>query len=170
MTSDEEPTTDAVDLWLAWKQANERLRSAIIGDVSAHSDVGEPERTVLIHLHAAGGTLRQNALASATGWDRGRLSHLLTRMEAQGLARRTRLTNGVDVSITTGGEAAWADAERSLRAALERHLLNRLGPDQVMHLRELLRVLSEDRLLPHPAADGLNRTHSRPRVTGTHEQ
>ncbi|WBU37757.1 MarR family winged helix-turn-helix transcriptional regulator [Homoserinibacter sp. YIM 151385] len=145
MTGDEDSTMDVVQLWLAWKHANEHLRASIIRDVNAASDVGEPERTVLIHLHAAGGTLRQNALAAATGWDRGRLSHLLTRMEDQRLVARTRLKNGVEISISSAGERAWADAEASLRDALGRHVLHVLDPEQVEGLRDILRRLTGPR-------------------------
>lgn len=142
MTGNEDIATDVVQLWLAWKQANEYLRAAVIRHVNAHSEVGEPERTVLIHLHAAGGTIRQNALSAATGWDRGRLSHLLTRMEDQNLAKRTRLRNGVEITVTSTGEAAWVEAERSLRVALERHLLERLDSAQVTQLGGILHALT----------------------------
>ena len=142
--SNEVQPVDAVQLWLAWKHANEHLRSAVIRDVGEHSELAEPERTVLIHLHAAGGSLRQNALTAATGWDRGRLSHLLTRMEARRLVQRARLNNGVDISITPVGEAAWTAAEASLRTALQHHIIERLEPEQLTHLFAVLSALSRD--------------------------
>jgi len=74
-------TDEDVALWLPWKRVNEVMRARILADVIAHSPLTEPELTVLIHLDEAGGSLRQNALASTAGWDRTRLSHLLTRMQ-----------------------------------------------------------------------------------------
>lgn len=142
--SNEVSPVDAVQLWLAWKHANEYLQSAVIRDVGEHSELAEPERTVLIHLHAAGGSLRQNALTVATGWDRGRLSHLLTRMETQQLVQRARLKNGVNIAITTAGEAAWTAAEASLRTALHHHIIEKLEPEQLTHLVTVLRALSRN--------------------------
>jgi len=77
-------STDPVDdvaLWLSWKRVSEVTRGRILADVIAQSPLTEPELTVLVHLDEASGALRQNALAAAAGWDRTRLSHLLTRME-----------------------------------------------------------------------------------------
>jgi DNA-binding MarR family transcriptional regulator len=77
---------------------SEVVRTAVIADVIAGSDLSEAEMTVLVHLNGAGGSARQNALAASTGWDRTRLSHLLTRMESRGYLARSRLRNG-----TAGG-------------------------------------------------------------------
>ncbi len=130
-------------LWLRWKQAAEVVRAAVVADVAAASSVPEPELAVLVHLDHAGGTLRQNALAAATGWDRTRLSHLLTRMEQRGLLTRTRLRNGVELATTPAGAEVIAAAARPLREAVQRHLSSRLDAGQRRALLEIATALIE---------------------------
>lgn len=120
-------TQDPGELWKLWKRSYESVRSAIVADVTAHSDLTEPEFAVVIHLHDAGGGLRQNALGRALAWDRTRVSHLVSRMEARGTVERRKLTNGVDIVLTAAGRAHYEAARPHLDAAVRRHLLDRLG-------------------------------------------
>lgn len=131
----------AIESWLQFKRTAERVRAAIIADVTAQSEVPESELTVLIHLAEAGGSLRQNALANLTGWDRTRLSHLLTRMERAGRLRRARLRNGVELHLEPTA-AGLVDSTRPMLAeAAERHLSQKLTPAQRRSLRQILDAL-----------------------------
>ncbi|MYR07728.1 MarR family transcriptional regulator [Gordonia sp. SID5947] len=130
-----------VSLWLLWKRTSEVVRTAVIDDVTTANSISEPELTVLVHLHKAGGTSRQNALVTSTGWDRSRLSHLLTRMEKRGFLTRERLRNGVEVSLAPAGEELMADKQRALRDAVERHLISKLDVAQQRALRDILTTL-----------------------------
>lgn len=135
--------SDDVALWLAWKRVSEVTRSRILADVVAHSRLTEPELTVLAHLDEAGGQMRQNALAAAAGWDRTRLSHLLTRMEERGHLRRERLRNGADVLILDGGRKALASTRKPLADAVHRHITGRLTEQQKKALRTITDALSD---------------------------
>lgn len=130
-----------VELWLLWKRTSEVIRTAVIDDVTAANSVSEPELTVLVHLKSAGGTSRQNALVVSTGWDRSRLSHLLTRMEKRGFLTRAKLRNGVEVSLAPAGKELMADKQRALRDAVERHLISKLDVEQQRALRDILTTL-----------------------------
>lgn len=132
----------ATDEWLRWKRANEVVRLAVVGDVSVAAGVSEPELTVLVQLNDAGGTLRQNAIVASTGWDRTRLSHLLTRMEARGYLGRERIRNGVEVTLQPAGRALIDAAQPRLEAAVRRHLLDRLTDEDRRALHQII-----DRLL-----------------------
>src|SRR3954465_4423016 len=88
-----------VRLWLLWKQVSELVRTSVIADVTDASDLSEPELTVLVNLNGAGGSVRQNALGASTGWDRTRLSHLLTRIESRGWRPPSRPKIGVAVPL-----------------------------------------------------------------------
>lgn len=132
----------ATERWLRFKRAYETVRLGIIADTTAGSGVPEPELSVLVHLHEAGGVLRQNAVAASTGWDRTRLSHLLTRMEARGLVSRRRLTNGAEVVLEPPGRALLDGAGPQLEAAARSRMLDRLDADDRRALDRLL-----DRLL-----------------------
>ncbi|MBT0768674.1 MarR family transcriptional regulator [Kineosporia sp. J2-2] len=132
---------DGVELWLLWKQIGERVRASVVADVLEHSELSEPEMTVLVQLRTAGGTIRQNALASSLGWDRTRLSHLLTRMEQRGYLSREKLRNGVEISVADAGLEVYATTEPLLAAASRRHFLDRLDEGQRRALRDVLETL-----------------------------
>ncbi|MEU4508151.1 MarR family winged helix-turn-helix transcriptional regulator [Nonomuraea wenchangensis] len=132
----------ATDLWLRWKRAHEKIRAAVIAETTAASGVSEPELSVLVCLHESGGSLRQNALAAALGWDRTRLSHLLTRMTDRGYVARDKVQNGMEVALCPPGRQVLDATLPALETATRRHLLDRLGPDDARTLKALV-----DRLL-----------------------
>jgi DNA-binding MarR family transcriptional regulator len=134
---------DDVTLWLAWKRVNELIRGRILAEVTTHASLTEPELTVLVHLDQAGGSLRQNVLASAAGWDRTRLSHLLTRMETRGQLRRERLRNGVEVTLLDPGREALATTQAPLADAVHRHFTSRLDAENRAALVALTDALSD---------------------------
>lgn len=138
-------STDATDiaLWMSWKRVSEVTRGRILDDVIAHSTLTEPELTALVNLDEAGGTLRQNALAAATGWDRTRLSHLLTRMEERGLLSRERLRNGVDLTMLPSGKDALESTRTPLAEAVRRHVTSRLTAEQQDALRAITSALTD---------------------------
>ena len=129
---------EEVDLWFRWKRTHEMIRLAVVSEVTAAAGVSESDLNVLIHLHAAGGTLRQNALAAATGWDRTRLSHLLTRMEARNYLKRRRSGPGMEVVMSAAGRAAFEAAQVPLHSAVEAHLLGKLRASDKAALRAIL--------------------------------
>jgi DNA-binding MarR family transcriptional regulator len=133
-----EDARDDVSLWLFWKRTGEMVRSNVVAEVTAGSGLSEPELTVLVQVNEAGGRLRQNSLAAATGWDRGRLSHLLTRMESRGYVSRERLRNGVEIVMLAPGQDVITAAQPHLAAAVDRHLTGKLTPAQREALREIL--------------------------------
>jgi len=133
---------EATELWLRWKRAHEMVRAAVIAETTAASGVSEAELSVLVCLHESGGSLRQNALAAALGWDRTRLSHLLTRMADRGYVARGRVPNGVEVTLCPEGGRVIETTLPTLEAATRRHLLDRLGPEDAKTLKALV-----DRLL-----------------------
>ncbi len=134
---------DDVSLWLAWKRVGEVTRGRILTDVIADSSLTEPELTVLVHLDEAGGTLRQNALATAAGWDRTRLSHMLTRMEQRDHLSRERLRNGVVVTVLEAGRSSPAATRAPLADAVDRHVTGRLSAERRSALRAITEALSD---------------------------
>lgn len=132
-----------VALWMSWKRVTEVTRGRIIADVIAHCRLTEPELTVLIHLDEAGGVLRQNAIASAAGWDRTRLSHLLTRMEERGYLARERLRNGVEVTMLHPGRDALAGTREPLAEAVYRYFTSRLNASQRAALATITDLLAD---------------------------
>ncbi|MEV4222281.1 MarR family winged helix-turn-helix transcriptional regulator [Nonomuraea sp. NPDC049725] len=136
---------EATELWLRWKRAHELVRAAVIAETTAASGVSEPELGVLVCLHESGGSLRQNALAATLGWDRTRLSHLLTRMADRGYVARDKVPNGVEVTLCPAGRRVIDTTLPTLETATRCHLLDRLGPDDAKTLKALIdRLLSSE--------------------------
>ncbi|MEV4841587.1 MarR family winged helix-turn-helix transcriptional regulator [Nonomuraea sp. NPDC049486] len=136
---------EATELWLRWKRAHELVRAAVIAETTAASGLSEAELSVLVCLHESGGSLRQNALAAALGWDRTRLSHLLTRMADRDYVARDKVPNGVEVTLRPEGRNAIKATLPTLEMATRRHLLDRLGPDDARTLKAIAdRLLSGD--------------------------
>ncbi|MFY1650980.1 MarR family winged helix-turn-helix transcriptional regulator [Solwaraspora sp. WMMB762] len=133
---------EGTELWLRWKRAYETVRAAVIVETTTASGVSEPELSVLVCLHESGGSQRQNALAAALGWDRTRLSHLLTRMTERDYVARAKVPNGVEVALRPDGRRVIDATLPALEAATRRHLVDPLGTDDAKTLKTLV-----DRLL-----------------------
>ncbi len=141
---DEAPRRSAeLELWFAWKRAQELVRGWIAEDIAAATGLSDPDFGILIRVDDAGGTLRQNQLAASMGWDRSRLSHQLTRMESRGLLTRRRVGGGVEVVISDAGRSAASSARPVHAAAVHRHLVAPLTAAQLDALPELLERLTE---------------------------
>ncbi|GHF16634.1 transcriptional regulator [Amycolatopsis deserti] len=136
---------ESIELWLLWKRAYETVRAAVIADMTAASGLSDAELSVLVHLHESGGVLRQNALAAALGWDRTRLSHLLTRMEKRDYVARGKVANGVEITLRPAGRRTIDASVPALSASTRRHLLDRLGPGDAAALKNIVeRLLSTE--------------------------
>ncbi|GAB3118100.1 MarR family winged helix-turn-helix transcriptional regulator [Streptomyces calidiresistens] len=135
---------EATALWLLWKRVHDDVRARIIGDMTARTGVSEPELTVIVKVEEAGGTLRQSAIAARLGWDRTRLSHLLTRMEARGYVARQKVAGGVEVRLLPPAEAVVRASAPDLEKSARRHLVNRLGPGEAAALDRILRRLLQE--------------------------
>ena len=134
---------ESIELWLLWKRAHETVRAAVIADMTAASGLSDAELSVLVQLHESGGVLRQNAIAAALGWDRTRLSHLLTRMEKRDYVARGKVANGVEITLRPAGRRTIDASVPALSASTRRHLLDRLGPDDAKALKDIVeRLLS----------------------------
>ena len=118
------------------------IRGRILADILEHSPLTEPEFTVLAYITEAGGSIRQNALATAAGWDRTRLSHLLSRMEARGYLARERLQNGSVVTMNAPGVEAFRATREPLVAAVQRHFTTLLDADQRDRLSDVIDILT----------------------------
>lgn len=118
--------SEPVALWLLWKRAFEHVRARVVAHVTAHSDLSESELSVLIALREAGGAARQSETAAALGWDRTRLSHLLTRMETRDLVTRSHRDRTVRVQLRPHGRELLDALTPALEAATRHHLVDRI--------------------------------------------
>ncbi|MEV5955955.1 MarR family winged helix-turn-helix transcriptional regulator [Streptomyces sp. NPDC051987] len=131
---------EPVELWSAFKRAHELVRTRVVADTAEAAGLSEPDLTILVNLHKAGGALRQSELAASLGWDRTRISHQLTRMAKRGLVARER-GDGVTVALTDAGCRTVAAVHPGLEAAVRRHFTDRLSAAEIETLSTLLRRL-----------------------------
>lgn len=130
-------------LWFAWKRAHEVIRTRVAEDVHAATGLSDADVAILIHTADAAGPLRQNLLTTRLGWDRTRVSHHVSRMEARGLVQRQKLGDGVEVRLTATGQRVVDDVQPIHALAVRQHLIEPFTPEQVAHLREALDRISE---------------------------
>ncbi len=116
----------------------------MISDVTTRATVSEAELTVLVALSEAGGTLRQNALVASTGWDRTRLSHLLTRMQTRGYVSRNKLRNGVELVLEGPRRTTVEQSHPLLEIGVRNHLLSKLDRNEQQALQHLLNKLIDE--------------------------
>ncbi|MFF4341773.1 MarR family winged helix-turn-helix transcriptional regulator [Kitasatospora sp. NPDC001540] len=142
------------ELWDAWMRAQRLLARELERGLQRDCDISKAEFSVLVTLwRAADRELRVGELAEALDWDKGRVSHQLTRMEKRGFVRRTRY--GADgrragIGLTPEGRRAAEGAVLVHGANIRRHFLDPLTPEQA----SVVRAWSEqtlDRLEPHRA-------------------
>ncbi len=77
------------EFWDRWMSAQRRLVLEIDRRLQRRFGISKAEFSVLVTLRgAAGGEMRVVELADTLGWDKSRVAHQLTRMEARGLVDR----------------------------------------------------------------------------------
>lgn len=107
---------------------------------------------VLIRLaRSPGGSLTATELAKAIALSSGGTTHLVDRLEREGLVERRsdeRDRRVVRVGLTDGGLDILASAVPRHLDSIDRHLLAPLGPERLRALGETSRVL-RDALAPH---------------------
>jgi len=87
--------------------------------------------------------MRQQELADAMRWDRTRLSHQLTRMEARGWISRKKGDKGATlVSLTEAGRQAQHRAVPMLSQIVKQRFFSRLTPAQLTTLEEIRAALT----------------------------
>jgi len=129
------------ETWQALKKLSTVIVSLMAGEVVP--GVSGADYSVLSRLEELGGeelTLGQSVLLKSLGWDRSRLSHQLTRMEARSLVARSHAGRTATVSLLPAGKEAIAQA-RPGHAAIIRQLLEQLAADEAAAIKALAKRL-----------------------------
>lgn len=112
--TDEEQRT-----WRSFLALSRSMQTAIDRQLARDSALSGSEYEVLVQLsESRTGVVRSRDLLVALGWERSRLSHLLSRMARRGLLERLPCDSdgrGLDVRIT-------AEGRRTIEAAAPGHL------------------------------------------------
>ncbi len=112
-----------------------RLSGRVARELQRETGLSGADYEVLVNLsEAPEGRLRAFQLGGATGWEKSRLSHHITRMEDRGLVRREACASdsrGAFVVLTVAGrEAIEAAAPRHVEH-VRRWFVDALTPEQL---------------------------------------
>lgn len=110
------------------------------------TDLSGPEFGVLSRLAAFGkGEMRQNEIATVMGWEKGRLSHQLTRMEKRKLIKRRPADGrGTLVAFTKIGREKLEYALPARAESVRRNLLSRLSAEQIDMIVRVNNILGDE--------------------------
>ncbi|MEV4462947.1 MarR family transcriptional regulator [Micromonospora echinofusca] len=143
--------------WRGYRRMRRLLDLELARELMRDAGLSEPDYDVLSDLsETPDQRLRLSELADRMLWSRSRLSHHLTRMQQRGLVTREECASdgrGAVVVLTAEGRRAVEAAAPGHVAAVRRHLIDLLTPDEVAALDALThRVV--DHLAGRDAARG----------------
>jgi DNA-binding MarR family transcriptional regulator len=132
--------------WRAFLRVMVTVQAGTSRDLAAIG-LSEPDYEVLSTLsERPGHTSSLHAQADKMGWSRSRLSRHATRMEQRGLLRRTPDPadgRGCFLALTDQGLEALTAAAPAHVESVRRHLIDRLGPDDLAAIERIARRLQD---------------------------
>ncbi|MFG2099181.1 MarR family winged helix-turn-helix transcriptional regulator [Micromonospora echinaurantiaca] len=127
--------------WRGYNQMRRLLTLELARELMRDAGLSEPDYDVLSDLsETPDQRLRLSELADRMLWSRSRLSHHLTRMQQRGLVTREECATdgrGAIVVLTAEGRRAIEAAAPGHVAAVRRHLVDLLTPDEIAALDAL---------------------------------
>lgn len=127
------------ELWHTWMQAQRLLALELDRCLQRDYGITKAEFSVLVSLHQApDGRLRVGELAESLGWDKSRVSHQLTRMEARDLVEPTTgesSSRRVGVGLTAKGREAAESAILGHAGNIHSYFFEALTPEQTEAIR-----------------------------------
>ena len=138
--------------WRLYVDVQHHLERVLHRELLAGSGLSSAEFAVLVPLsETPAEKLRARDLCRELGWDRTRLSHLVTRMQQRGLVRRSACAGdarGSVVELTAEGRRAISDAAPAHTDAVRPYLIDLLEDDEIASMPDVvMRVL--EGLDPH---------------------
>jgi DNA-binding MarR family transcriptional regulator len=137
-------------IWYAFRVMGEDVLARVDRDIAQATGISGSDFAVLSRLAAFGkGQMRQQDLGRSLNWDKSRLSHHLTRMQARALIERqpgagTGNGQGVLVILTQDGREKLDAARPAHAESIRRHLLSRLTADQIDTIIRISNLLGDE--------------------------
>jgi DNA-binding MarR family transcriptional regulator len=145
--------------WRSFLDVMERLKAALHRELQREAGLSGPDYSVLVRLsEAPDGRLRAYEIGAATGWEKSRLSHHLTRMEQRGLVARRQCAGSrfFDVVLTDQGRNAVEEAAPRHVGHVRDWFVDALTPEQLDALAEACEAIAarlEQAPCSEPACD-----------------
>lgn len=129
-------------VWRAFLAANAQLSTEIDRRLRQAHGLSQGEYGTLAALREAQGRrLQVKQIAELLGWERSRVSHLLTRMEQRGLVNRQEGADdarATDVVLTPLGTKTLLGAVRTHAADLRSTFFSQMTPEEAAVVRTVL--------------------------------
>lgn len=127
--------------WSSFYAMGRRLDRALDLRLQHESGLSASEYEVLLAIKLSSDRqLRVTAIALAIGWEKSRVSHLVTRMEKRGLVTRTDCptdARGSWIGLTASGRRSVLGAIRSHTKAVRRFFFDVLTPQDAAAIQAL---------------------------------
>ncbi len=127
--------------WRSFLLMARRLNARVARELQRETGLSGADYEVLVHLsETPEGRLRAFELGRATGWEKSRLSHHITRMEDRDLVGRATCptdSRGAFVVLTDAGRTAIEAAAPRHVEHVRRFFVDALTPDQLDALADI---------------------------------
>lgn len=141
MTDTDTLSDSELEVWRAFYVMRRRLDRALDLQLQRASGISASEYEVLFTVNdAPNRQLRGRDIAAGIGWEKSRVSHLVSRMEKRGLVARAECetdARGSWIGLTPDGRRAVLRAIRGHLAAVRRYFFDVLEPEDAEHLLRL---------------------------------
>jgi DNA-binding MarR family transcriptional regulator len=135
MTEVSEISNEHWDAWRSVFAMRRQLDLVLERRLQQMADISQSEFEVLLAIfQEPGGQLRGRQLGERLGWERSRVSHLITRMERRGLVARNECTvdlRGTWIVLTSDGKRAVLGSMRDHAATIRRYFFDVLSDDEL---------------------------------------
>lgn len=142
MSTVSEVSPEEWDLWRDYFRGGRELVAALDRRLQDDAGISHPEYLLMMSLwHAPEHSLRTGELADELSWEKSRVSHQVTRMEARGLVERRECetdARGVWVTLTPDGSRLLLRATRDHTDAIREWFFEQLDAEE----REVLGRIS----------------------------
>lgn len=129
-----EPTQAEKDLWRAFTLMRRQLDLTLERRLQADAGISTADYEILVSLlENPDKRLRAGQLGDIIGWEKSRVSHQISRMEARSLVKREECgddARGVWVVLTSEGSRAALGAMRDRREAVTQYFFDPLDEEQ----------------------------------------
>jgi DNA-binding MarR family transcriptional regulator len=136
---------DEMRFWRGFIEVSGRAIDAINADLRADADLTHDDYEVLVRLsEAPDRRMRMSELADQVIQSRSRLTQRVDRLVERGLVERQRCPEdrrGMLAALTDDGFRTLAAAAPAHVASVRRHLIDRLGPEQIRAGAELFEAV-----------------------------
>jgi DNA-binding MarR family transcriptional regulator len=148
---------DEWDVWRSFHSMRRQLDLVLDRRLQQDAGISGPDYEILLTLfEAPRNQLRSRELVELLGWEKSRLSHQVTRMEARGLVERSDCdtdARGTWIGITALGRRTTLGAMRDHALTIRRLFFDVLSNEEQTTLKDVAeRVLEK---IDPPACDGV---------------